>query len=145
MPREMAYGRPGSKAIPDNWSESLAPVAEQFFTAECDIHAPSPGTATLDRETGLSVPGQAALLYRGPCRIWVEANSPAVADTAAQQVTTQTYRVAIPAAIATVVVGAVVTVTKTTMDKSIDKLRVDSIERGSEIWQRDLICFDDLG
>lgn len=146
MPREMAAGRPGSQMIPADWSEQMSHVAESAFTSKCRVTLPSTET-TWDNANNRSVPVAGATVYEGPCRVQVLANAPAVNKTADQPVTTQAYLVALPASVATVEVGCLVEVTKSTADATLTdgrRLRVEAVQRGSEIWQRDLICFDDL-
>ena len=54
MRPQRAYGRPGTKVIPDSWGASHAPVVEGWLTATVSLRAPG-GTSVWDEGLGRTV------------------------------------------------------------------------------------------
>lgn len=137
--------RPGTRVIPTGWSKHHRPVAEATITAECTIRDPSQDVKVWNDDTGENTITPAAPYYTGRCRAQQQ-KQPQVATTGGQRISNHDYLVAVPAAVTTVRVGHVVTITGSVDESLVGRtLQVTDVQRGSEIWQRDLICIDHLG
>lgn len=138
--------RPGSRVIPTGWSAHHRPVAEGTMTGACTIRDPAQDTqGEFDDETGTYPTVPADPYYTGVCRAQQQ-KQPQVATTGEQRVSTHDYLVTVPASVAGVKLGHIVTVTSAVDPSLIGRpLKVVDVMRGTEMWERDLICIDDLG
>jgi hypothetical protein len=142
---------PGTRAFPTGWEAHHRPTAEATFTALCEITADPVGQGPWNPDTGTYDPAPRVVLHTGvPCRVQ-ELRQPQEARTGEQRVTSHDYLVPVPASIANVAVGHQVKVTGFTDPTGGDPsllgrpLVVTDVQRGSVIWERDLICIDNLG
>jgi len=116
------------------------------MTGVCTIRDPAQDTeGPFDEESGTRSVIKAAPFFTGPCRAQQQ-KQPQVATTGEQRVSTHDYLVTIPASVTAVKLGHIVTVTAAEDASLIGRpLKVVDVIRGTEIWERDLICIDDLG
>jgi len=152
MPRPRhAQGRPGTRVIPADWSATHRPVTAKTMTATCSIRHPGGTPGEFDPETGTTpvvpYPPHAPALST---RIQVLSLQDQEAIAGDEQVSTVAYLVTIDAtAAAELALDDLVKVD--TVDANGDptlvgrELSVDSLTRGSLVWERDLICTDNLG
>lgn len=136
----------GSRVIPVGWSKHHQPVAEGTMTGACTIRDPrATVTGAFDEDTGIYETTPAAPYYANKCRAQQQ-KQPQVATTGDQRVSTHDYLVTIPASETRVKTGHIVTVTAAEDASLIGRpLQVTDIQRGTEIWERDLICIDHIG
>lgn len=136
----------GSEVIPPGWSKHHQPVAEGTMTGACEITDPDATVqGEFDNDTGTFPSTPAPPYYADRCRAQQQ-KQPQVATTGAQQVSTHDYLVTVPASLTAVKLGHLVKITAAE-DASLTGrvLKVTDIQRGTEIWERDLICIDYLG
>lgn len=139
-----------TRVIPTGWSGHHRPVVAGTFTATCAIRRPGGVPGVFDPETGETPTTAHDPHYTGGCRVQVLPSLEQEAVTGDQEVTTVGYRVSIGYNVTPdLAVGDLVKVTAvddngdpTLVDRS---LRVESFSRGSLMWERDLVCIDDLG
>jgi hypothetical protein len=151
MPRPGGPGRPGSTVIPPGWEAHHRPTAEGTFTALCEISADPVGQGPWNDDIGDYDPAPRVVLYSNlPCRVQ-ELRQPQEARTGDQRVTSHDYLVPVPASTTNVAVGHQIKVTGFLRTGEGDPsllgrpLVVTDVQRGSTIFQRDLICIDHLG
>ena len=137
---------PGSKVIPSGWSAHHQPVAEGTMTGACTIRDPKATvTGPFDPDTGTFPKAPAPPYYTGACRAQQQ-RQPQEATTGGEEITTHDYLVPVPASVTGVKLGHVVKITAAVDASLVGRvLQVTDIQRGSEIWERDLICIDHLG
>jgi hypothetical protein len=137
----------GTRIIPAAWSAHHQPTAEATMTATVTITRPSTAAAVLDDATGdITRPDPTVLATETPARIQAAAASDRVTPAAGQQVTQRDYLVTLPLSVAALEVDDVITVV-TANDPHLPGriLRVTDVVHGSEVWERDVFCSDDLG
>jgi hypothetical protein len=136
----------GSRVIPVGWSKHHQPVAEGTMTGACTIRDPGATVqGEFDNSNGTFPSTPAAPYYTGPCRAQQQ-KQPQVATTGDQKVSTHDYLVTVPASVVAVKAGHILTVTAAEDTSLIGRpLQVTDVQRGTEIWERDLICIDHLG
>lgn len=147
MPRpNRSYGRPGTRVIPKDWSPSHAKVIAKTWTATCRIFPPRAAGGTLTVGADLTVSGgtPATAIYEGACRLQVlnaQESSKILAD---QEQTVVGYLVVIDreANIPHRAVIEILTADDPTFPTR--RLVVRKVDRGSQIWERDLYAVDDL-
>lgn len=141
---------PGSRVIPTGWEQHHRPVAEGTFTAICRIDKAGAGQGTWNPTTSTYDPPARILLHDNePCRVQ-ELKQPTVSEVGHQQVTAQHYQVSVRSAITDVEPDHHVTVIgglDPTLDPSLigRPLVITTVQRGSVIWERDLLAIDNLG
>lgn len=140
---------PSSRVTPAAWEAHHRPVAEGTFTARCTIDAAGEGPGTWNDTTNEYDPPARIVLHTNvPCRVQQQ-KQPQVSDVGTQQVTTHDYLVCVPISITDAAEGQCVTVNggDSTLDPSLigRPLVVTDVQRGSLLWERDLICIDNLG
>lgn len=134
--------RPGSRVIPAGWEEHHRPVLATTRTATITFRRIS-GPPVHDPATG-STDQPRAVVFSGPCRIQEHQLNVHSTVAGAELITTHTYHVSlsVEADLRQNDIG--------TVDASDDptfvgrELRVNDIQRGSLLFQRDVICIDDL-
>jgi len=136
----------GSRVIPVGWSAHHQPVAEGTMTGACTIRDPDATVVgEFDPETGTYPRTPAGPYYTDVCRAQQQ-KQPQVATTGEQRVSTHDYLVTVPASVTAVKLGHLVKVTAAEDASLIGRvLQVTDVQRGTEIWERDLICIDYLG
>lgn len=146
---------PNHRVIPAGWSAHHRPVVNDTFGATIAVRRPGGTPGEFDPETGQTTTTPHDAHYTGGARIQVLPALDQERVTGDQEVTTLGYRVAVAhdAAVepadGTSVVGCLVLVTA--VDANGDAslvgrtLTVESLERGSLAWERDLIVTDRLG
>lgn len=134
---------PGSRVIPAGWEAYHRPVLETTRTATITFRRFS-GPPVHDPETG-STSRPTVVVFSGTCRIQDHVTNAAGAFVAgAERITVHAYQVSLPveADLELDDVG--------TVDASNDptltgrELRVIDIQRGSLLFERDVICTDNL-
>lgn len=142
-------GLPNHRVIPAGWQAAHRPTAESTMTGVCRIH-----TADGPPEYPSQTPTPGALYADGvPCRIQQQVGE-RDAEAATQQVHTRDYLVTVPLALFPDVpvtdTGPYLTLTGYLPGHDGDPtlvgraLKVTSIQRGTLLWERDLVCTDDL-
>lgn len=141
---------PGTRVIHRRFSAHHRPVTESTMTAVCRITRPRAigKAAPWTPQDGPS-PAITDLVWLGPCRVQALDSRATAAEAAAQQVTTRDYLIAIPAAAPAVragVNGDSIRILVNPDDELVlgRVFRVVDIAHGSVLWQRDLMCADDL-
>jgi hypothetical protein len=117
------------------------------MTATVTITRPSTAPAVLNDSTGdVTRPDPTVLATEIPARIQAAAASDRVTPAGGQQVTQRDYLVTLPLSVAALEIDDAITVI-TANDPHMPgrTLRVTDIVHGSEVWQRDVFCSDDLG
>lgn len=137
---------PGYKVIPAKWSEHHRPTAEGGMTGTCSLFSINDGPAPYPLPAGWD--GLVPLAAGKPCRVQVLNNSKS-SVSAEQPVGTRQYLVTLPInGLPPITVGEGGTVIKVTAAKDVGligrTLRVIDIQHGTEMFQRDLICVDNL-
>jgi hypothetical protein len=143
---------PGSRVIPAGWQTHHRPVVEGTWTAWCTIDAPGTGQGTWNDETKqYDPPARVVLHVQVPCRVQ-QLTQPQAADVGTQQVSSHDYLIVVPASITDAAVDHHVTLTGSRdqtdpVDPSLigRPLVVTDVQRGSLLWERDLIAIDNLG
>lgn len=132
----------GSRVIPAGWEAHHRPVLETTWTATMTFRRIS-GPPVHDPVTG-STSQPKAIVYAGACRIQEHQVSAHSTEAAAQVITTHAYQVslAVEADLQQNDVGTVDTCNDPTLVGRV--LRVDDIQRGSLLFERDVIVIDDL-
>lgn len=116
------------------------------MTGACTIRDPDAAVeGAFDNDTGTYPTTPAPPYYTGRCRAQQQ-KQPQVGTTGGQKVSTHDYLVTVPASVTAVKVGHIVTVTAAVDVSLIGRpLKVTDVQRGTEIWERDLVCTDHLG
>lgn len=143
---------PNSRVIPAGWQTYHRPVAEGTWTALCTIDAPGVGPGTWNPVTMQNDPPARIVLHTNvPCRVQ-QHTLPQAADVGTQQVSSHDYLVVVPVTITDVAVDHCVTVTGSRdqmdpVDPSLigRLLVITDVQRGSLLWERDLVAIDNLG
>lgn len=141
---------PGYKVIPDGWAAHHRPVANSTMTYLCDIYLPG-GAAPYPEPAGWD--GLKLLKADVPCRVQ-ELNRPTATTTVEQPTRVRDYLVTLPLdGLPDIPVGERGAILKNFRPKSpadadpqLAKrtLRAIDIQHGSLMWERDLICTDNL-
>lgn len=133
---------PGYKVIPDGWSEHHRPVAASSMTADCVIVRPVEGPPPYplpDRWTGETQVWPPAGAT-GKCRLQElkRENAPVAAE---QPTRTRNYLVTIP-----YIAGLEILAGESGDTVIVGGRRYQAIQQmhGSELWEWDLICVDNL-
>ncbi len=146
MPRpNRAYGRPGSEVIPHDWSSSHAPVVEATLTGSCRVLPPTDPT-DLVAAADLTVSAAAGeATHTGPFRLQQQNAQAAVAMLGDQFQTTAAYLIVLRAD-AEIPYGAGVVIDTCPEDPTAvgRRFTVRKVARGSQRFERDLWCVDDL-
>lgn len=143
---------PNHSVVPAGWAAHHRPVANGTMTALCDVHAPG----TIEWPATELTPGE-RYATDVPARLQ-QLNAPREATPAGQEVTQQQYLVTMPLHLVPAAAqnitdsGPYVTVTGYMPGRAQDgdphlvgrPLKVLAVQRGSLLWERDLICVDDL-
>lgn len=137
---------PGTRVIHTDWSDHHQPTAEGGMTGLCSLYDPHQGPAPFPLPEGWD--GLQVIATDKPCRVQVLNNSKN-AVSAEQPVGTRQYLVGLPIDdLPPITAGEGSTVIKVTACKDpglIGRvLRVIDIQHGTEMFQRDLICVDNL-
>jgi hypothetical protein len=143
---------PNSRVIPPGWQAHHRPVVEGTWTAWCTIDAPGVGPGIWNPVTMQNDPPARVVLHTNvPCRVQ-QHTLPQAADVGTQQVSSHDYLVVVPVTITDVAVDHCVTVTGSRdqldpVDPSLigRLLVITDVQRGSLLWERDLIAIDNLG
>lgn len=142
MPHEPAVlmPYPGSRVIPAGWEARHRPVLATTRTATITFKRLS-GTPVFDPETGTTTQ-PTVTVYSGTCRIQALTDERTV-EAGAQNISLRRYRVSLEVEASDIQVDDVGTV-DTAGDPSLAgrPLRVISVERGSLLFERDLIVTD---
>ena len=142
-------GLPNHQVIPPGWEQAHRPVAVSTMTGVCRVHGPD-GPPAWPSETPSSGPVYASDV---PCRVQALVSS-TEAEAVTQKVTTRRYLVTLPVSrvpdLTVTDTGPWVTVTGYQPGYEGDphlvgrRLKVVDVQRGTLLWERDLICSDDL-
>lgn len=147
MPRpKRSYGRPGTRVIPKDWSASHGEVIAKTWSAVCDIFPPrTAGKATANSDLTVTLADPQEALYTDlACRVQVLNAQEAAKVLADQEQTTVAYLVVTDRDV-NVPHKAVIKITDVDDATLVGRrLVVQKIDRGSEIWERDLYAVDDL-
>jgi hypothetical protein len=139
--------RPGSQVIPAGWSAHHRPVAEKTFTARCTIDRAGTGAPVWNATTNAYDPPARVVLHTNlECRVQHWRKFAQVDTVGEQRVSTHEYLVQVP-----------ITVTDVELDQQVridacedasfvgKRIVVTDIHRGSLMWDRALLCIDNLG
>ena len=144
-------GLPGTRVVPTGWAAHHRPVANSTMTGLCKVTGPA---GPPDWDTGQATPGE-LLAERVPCRVQ-QLTGENEAEAAGQDVNARDYLVTLPLHLVptlTVTDNAPwVTITGYQPGHEQDgdphlvgrRLKVLSVQHGTLLWERDLICRDDL-
>lgn len=137
---------PGTRVIHPAWSAHHQPTAEGGMTGVCSLFDPHQGPAPFPLPEDWE--GLDLLKADVPCRVQVLNNSKN-ATAAEQPVGTRQYLVGLPIEnLPPITAGERGTVIKVTAAKDAGligrTLRVMDIQHGTEMFERDLICVDNL-
>ncbi|HEY3559658.1 MAG TPA: DUF6093 family protein [Kribbella sp.] len=133
----------GARVIPAGWEAHHRPVLETTWTATITFRRHT-GEPTFDPATG-STSRASVIVYSGPCRIQDhETNAAGATVAAGERITSHTYRVSLPveADLALDDIGTVDTANDPTLPGR--ELLVTDVQRGSLLFQRDLLAVDNL-
>lgn len=133
----------GSRVIPSGWEAHHRPVLETTWTATVTFRRLT-GTPVHDPATG-STSQESTVVYAGPCRIQNNETTSAGSMVAgAQKITSHDYQVSGPVEMNLKVddVGTVDSANDPTLVGR--ELTVTDVQRGSLLFQRDVICTDNL-
>lgn len=135
---------PGWKVIPPRWAEEHRPTAESTFTARMEFYHRSEGPAPWPVPAGHPLPTP---FHTAACRIQ-QLNREATPETAAQTVNTHDYLVVVSIDAPTIIGGErgdYGIVTESSDPKLVGRrLDVRDVQHGSLMWERDLVCVDNL-
>lgn len=142
----------GTKVIPPGWSDHHRPVAAGTMTATCNLRLPGVTSGSFNSTSGTQggTPNT-PYLTGAKCRLQAQSIGEKGVEhlVADQQVTTMLYLVAIDWSTGGAVepaVGHLVDVVTAEDATMVGRtLTVKAVVRGSLVWERDLICTDDLG
>lgn len=153
MPRLIgSQGRPGTPVIPPGWAAHHRPVVVKTMTGTVSIRRP--GTkSTFDPATGATTATEYEPHHIGPARLQVLSLADQEALAGGQEVSTVAYLVTVEhdAATAGIDFGLGDLVKVDAVDDNGDstlvgrELTVESLTRGSLVFERDLYCTDNLG
>lgn len=137
---------PNTRVVHQNWSKHHQPAAEGGMTGVCSLFDPHVGPAPYPLPAGWD--GLQLLASGKACRVQVLNNSKS-AVSAEQPVGTRQYLVALPInGLPPISAGEGGTVIKLTACKDPGLvgrvLRVLDVQHGTEVFERDLICVDNL-
>jgi hypothetical protein len=133
---------PGTSPIHPRWSQHHRSTATAALRGTCTITRPAP-PASYNDVTMQYTSGTPTTVYEGPCRVQALAAADARVRFGGQDVALRQYLVVVRAETA-VEVDDVVTVTAAADDPTLvgRRLRVLDVTRGTETWERDLLCQD---
>lgn len=116
------------------------------MTGACTIRDPKDTTVgNFDPATGTYPRTPAAPYFTGACRAQQQ-RQPQEASTGGEEISNHDYLVTVPASVVSVEIGHVVKVTAAVDASLVGRvLQITDVQRGTEIWERDLICIDWLG
>lgn len=142
---------PGYKVIPDGWAAHHRPTANSTMTYICDLYVPAAGPPPYPEPQGWD--GTSLLKADVPCRVQ-ELNRPGSATVVEQPTRTRDYLVTLPlAGLPDLPVGERGTIVRNFRPKNpIDAdpglarrtLRAIDVQHGSLMWERDLICTENM-
>lgn len=139
---------PRTRVIPVGWAKHHRPAAEGTMTARVRFRDPEQDEeGPFDNSTGTRPVVKADPYLDTWCRAQQQ-KQPQVATTGEQRVSTHDYLIAVPIAGTTVLaVGHVGVIYECPDDPSLvgREIKVTDVQRGSLMWERDLICIDHLG
>lgn len=141
----------GSRVIPAGWEAHHRPVAESTFTARCRITRAGSGQGTWNESRKQYDPPAREVVYETlPCRVQ-QLTLPNVYDSALQKVSTHDYRVSVPISAVAVLLDDWIEIVSgdDTLDPTLlddgRHLTITDVQRGSLMWERDLVAIDNLG
>lgn len=135
---------PEASVIPDNWAQRHRPVVRGTMRGRCDVGVPSTGPEPYPLPEGWT--GLTPLVSGWRCRV-VEQTSAASAWATGQQTQSREYLVTLDiTGLPDIPIGAIVVVTVAEGDPHLPgrRLRVADVQYGTEVFERDLICVDNL-
>lgn len=140
---------PNTAVFGSGWSQHHQPTATSAMTAKGTITRPSETAGEWNPTTGDVATPPPELIYTGPMRVQAKTTDPVDRDATGQQVTTREYLIAITVDSVPIRAGEHgdrVTITECDADPGLigRVLRVTDAAFGSESFQRDLTCVDDL-
>lgn len=138
---------PATTVIHPDWSTRHRPVAEGTMTATATVTRAGTGDGSYNPATGQTDPPAATTVGAGlVCRVQARDASERVELVGDQPVTLRTYLVAFEATAPAIRIDDRVAFTAAKDAGLVGRsLRVRDVLFGSETWQRDTICEDDLG
>jgi hypothetical protein len=137
---------PGTRVIHPRWSQHHRPTATGGLTGTCDVTRRGTGKGVMDPDTGVVTPPARVTIASGvPCRVQAVTQTAGDRTVAGDEVTQREYLVSLQWDTAAVEVDDWVTITAA-RDAQLSgrSLRVIDVLHGTEQWQRDLHCLDDL-
>lgn len=137
---------PGYRVIPPGWAERHRPTANGTMTGVCDIGTTATGPAPYPVPGGWT--GLTPLASNLPCRVQA-LTSATDAWTGSQPTNSRTYLVTVPIDglpdIPAGESGAIVVVTSSSDPHLAGRrLRVRDVQHGTLMFERDLVCVDNL-
>jgi hypothetical protein len=135
--------RPGSRVIPADWEAHHQPVLETTRTATITFRRTT-GPSVMDPANGTSTQ-PTAIVFTGTCRIQEHQINAHTVVAGAEVITTHAYQVSLDVAadLRKNDIGTVDSCNDATLVGR--ELRVDDLQRGSLLFERTVICIDDLG
>lgn len=140
MPRRLATGRPGSRALPNGWAEAHRHTAQTLLTGSVALTRPTAASDVWNAADGQVERLEPAPFYDGPCRVQSTGDRVrAETEVAGDRLAVAAYLIVVPASV-TPAVGDIAVLAAT--DPVLDgrALRVARVVAGSERFERDLYC-----
>lgn len=136
---------PSTRVFHRDFSTHHQPVANGRMTATCRVEKPGIGT-TWDSTTESTVPAAPTVIIASSICAVQEYMRAKAADQAGQVVTERRYRVSLPADVPKIEVKSHVVILTATGDANMvgRTFYIDDVLFGSERFERDLICLDNL-
>jgi hypothetical protein len=140
----------GTRVYGDGWADHHRPVVSQTQTATCTIRPPGGTLGAFDPDTGERPTTPYAAHYTGTCSVEALGAVEQEAITGSQELTSRIYRVTLDFdAAPDTDIGHLVTIGSVGRngDPTLagKTLTVESFVRGTTVWDRELLCSENLG
>lgn len=133
---------PATKVIPDGWSAHHRPTAQSAMTDTAELRRPNPGGRTFDEVAAKSNYPLPTVLATVPVRVQRMPRRAGGDEVGDRPVEIQLYQVSIPASAPELRTNDQVVITVARSDTMLAGvvLRIREVRRGSQLWERDLLC-----
>lgn len=140
----MTVPLPNTHVIGPGWSAHHQPTAKATMTATVTITRVPQGPGTLDTSTGVVTRTATTVASGVPCRVQ-QLNTARRQHVAEQLITHRDYQVSVPSGTPRARIGDQVLFASPVDDYLNGRtMTVVDVTTGSETWQDDLVCRDDL-
>lgn len=147
MPRPGYPHRAGTVAVDPAWATHHRPTVEGTMTGRCTIRHLAGTDPTYDPTDGSSSGADNATHYDGLCRVQILSVQDHVALFGEQEITVQGYLITTTMDNDATQVDDVVAITEAAADSTLvgRQMTVAKIMAGTLVWERDLVCLENLG